>query len=126
MPSNLRYVEGSTIVYNGNHPNGVKGDTDDVINGGVNIGSYGPKANAYIRITAEVVDDDLAEGKNTMISWAQTRVGDKTLQDDAGVVVYKNTKVEIAIKVLSVLSFICSAFALLLLFRMFMSKKHRS
>ena len=126
LPSNLRYVEGSTIVYNGNHPNGVKGDTDDVINGGVNIGSYGPKANAYIRITAEVVDDDLAEGKNTMISWAQTRVGDKTLQDDAGVVVYKNTKVEIAIKVLSVLSFICSAFALLLLFRMFMSKKHRS
>lgn len=126
LPSNLRYVEGSTIVYNGNHPNGVKLDTDDVLNGGVNIGSYDANANAYIRITAEVVDDNLAEGHNTMMSLAQARVGDKTLQDDARVVVYKNTKVEIAIKVLYVLSFICSAFAVLLLFRIFMTKKHHS
>ncbi len=85
LPSNLRYVEGSTIVYNGNHPNGVKLDTDDVINGGVNIGSYDGNANAYIRITAEVVDDNLACGANTLINWAQVRVGDTVVKDDARV-----------------------------------------
>lgn len=89
LPSNLRYVEGSTILYNGNHPNGLKGDTDDVINGGVNIGSYDANANAYIRITAEVVDDNLACGNNTLINWAQVRVGDAVVKDDAQVKVAK-------------------------------------
>ena len=126
LPDNLHYIEGSAKLYNSNHPDGVTFVNGYVVQEGTNVGSYDAGANAFVRITAEVVDDNLAEGKNTMISWAQARVGDKTLQDDAGVVVYKNTKVEIAIKVLSVLSFICSAFALLLLFRMFMSKKHRS
>lgn len=124
LPPNLRYIEGSTIAYNGNHPNGVKLDTDDVVEGGVNVGSYDPNANAFIRITAEVIDDNLAEGKNTVINWAQARVGDKTLQDDARVIVYKNTKVEIAIKILSVLSFICSTLAILLLFKMIRTKKY--
>lgn len=126
LPDNLHYIEGSAKLYNSNHPDGVTFVNGYVVQEGTNVGSYDAGANAFVRITAEVVDDNLAEGKNTMISWAQARVGDKTLQDDAGVVVYKNTKVEVAIKVLSVLSFICSAFALLLLFRMFMSKKHRS
>lgn len=125
LPDNLHYIEGSTILYNGNHPNGLNADTDDVVNGGVNVGSYDANANVFIRITAEIVDDNLAEGKNTMISWAQARVGDKTLQDDARVVVYKNTKVETAIKILSVLSFICSTLAILLLFKMIRTKKHR-
>lgn len=124
LPDNLRYVEGSTIAYNGNHPNGVTLDTDDVINGGVNVGSYDTNANAFIRITAEVIDDNLAEGQNTMISWAQARVGSTTLQDSASIVVYKNAKVEIAIKVLSVLAFICSALATLLLFRIFIANRH--
>lgn len=85
LPSNLRYVEGSTVLYNGNHPTGLHLDTDDVINGGVNVGSYDADANAFIRFTAEVVDDNLACGSNTLINWAQVRVGDTVVKDDARV-----------------------------------------
>lgn len=117
LPSNLRYVEGSTIVYNGNHPNGVKLDTDDVINGGVNIGSYDGNANAYIRITAEVVDDNLACGSNTLINWGQVRVGDKTLQDNAQVHVQNNGKFIIKTTVLTVLIVICLIFICVYLYK---------
>ena len=86
LPSNLRYVKGTAKLYNSSHPNGMTIDNDEVIfQGGGNIGSYDANANAFIRITAEVVDDDLACGSNTLINWAQVRVGDKTVQDDARV-----------------------------------------
>lgn len=121
LPSNLRYVEGSTIVYNGNHPNGVKLDTDDVINGGVNIGSYDGNANAYIRITAEVVDDNLACGSNTLINWAQVRVGDTVDQDSAQIHVQiekgKSLFITIAI-ILSIALLVCLAFIVILLYKM--------
>lgn len=120
LPSNLRYVEGSTIVYNGNHPNGVKLDTDDVINGGVNIGAYGADANAYIRITAEVIDDNLARGSNTLINWAQVRVGDTVVQDNATVIVYNDKVFRIVILGLTILIFAC-----LISIGILLVKKHR-
>ena len=117
LPSNLRYVEGSTIVYNGNHPNGVKLDTDDVINGGVNIGSYDANANAYIRITAEVVDDNLACGSNTLINWAQVRVGYKTLQDNAQVHVQNSKRFIINVTILIALIIVCLVLICIYLYR---------
>lgn len=120
LPDNLRYVEGTAKLYNGNHPNGMTIDNDEVIfQDGGNIGSYDSGANAFIRITAEVVDDNLSEGQNTIISWAQAQVGDTTIQDSASVIVHKNTKVEIAIKILSVLAFTFAAMAVYLLAKMF-------
>ena len=122
LPSNLRYVEGSTIVYNGNHPNGVKLDTDDVINGGVNIGSYDGNANAYIRITAEVVDDNLACGANTLINWAQVRVGDTVVKNHAEVHVQaeKNRNIFIAVAVvLGIALLMCLVFIIILLYKMY-------
>ena len=120
LPDNLRYVEGSAKLYNSNHPNGMAIDNAEAIfQDGGNIGSYDPEANAFIRITAEVVDDNLSEGQNTIISWAQARVGDTTIQDSASVIVHKNTKVEIAIKILSVLAFTFAAMAVYLLAKMF-------
>ena len=122
LPSNLRYVEGSTIVYNGNHPNGVKLDTDDVINGGVNIGSYDGNANAYIRITAEVVDDILACGANTLINGAQVRVGDTVVKNHAEVHVQaeKNRNIFIAVAVvLGIALLMCLVFIIILLYKMY-------
>lgn len=109
LPSNLRYVEGSTILYNGNHPNGLHLDTDDVINGGVNVGSYDADANAFIRFTAEVVDDNLACGSNTLINWAQVRVGDTTIQDSAKVIVVmsEHNWLAIARTIIAILILIC-------------------
>ncbi len=126
LPSNLRYVEGSTIVYNGNHPNGVKGDTDDVINGGVNIGSYDANANAYIRITAEVVDDNLADGSNTLINWAQVRVGDTVIEDDARVCVQNDKKFIIAAAILSLLIIACLTAIIVLFKKMLRQRQYRN
>lgn len=87
LPSNLRYIDGSAKIYNVNHPNGATFKNGYVMTEGANIGAYGANSNAFIRFTAEVVDDNLAGGKNTMISWAQVRVGDTTVRDSAEVIV---------------------------------------
>lgn len=127
LPKNLRYVENSTKLKNSTYPNGFNiadGEPSDILHW-INIGNYAPGANARVMLTTEVADEDLAEGQNTLYNWGQAGVASTTLQDSANIIVYKNTKIEIAIKILSVLSFICSMLAILLLFRMIRAKKHR-
>lgn len=87
LPSNLRYVANSTKLKNSTYPNVldiIDGQPSDILNV-INIGNYAPGANAKIMFTAEVVDDNLACGSNTLVNWAQAGVGDKTIQDDARV-----------------------------------------
>ena len=87
--NNLRYVYDSTVLKNSNHPNGASiiNDTGSIVTNGTKIGSYGPGANAYIYFTAEVVDEDLAPGTNTLSNWGQAGVGEITIQDHADVIV---------------------------------------
>lgn len=75
LPDGLRYVEGSTYLYNTLHQNGAHINEDDIINNGVNIGNYLSGANAYVRITAEVVNDDGKEGPYLLVNWAQGQAG---------------------------------------------------
>lgn len=89
LPSNLRYVAGSTKIKNSNHPNGDTLDHDYLVTDGQKVGNYGPGANVRLMFTAEVVDDNLACGKNTLVNWAQAGVGDTTIQDEARVVLAK-------------------------------------
>jgi len=87
LPKNLRYVENSTKLKNSTYPNGaniVDGKPSDILQG-INIGNYAPGANAKIMFTAEVVDNDLACGSNTLVNWGQAGVGDTTIQDYARV-----------------------------------------
>lgn len=88
LPSNLEYVEGSTLIYNAKH-DGASIDQDTIVTDGINIGNYTPGSNAFIRFTAKVVDTDLADGSNTLVNWVQCGVGRITLQDYAAVVVKK-------------------------------------
>lgn len=86
LPSNLRYIAGSTVLYNSNHPSGATASHDYLVEqSGTAIGAYGAGANAIIRLTAEVVDDNLACGKNTMVNWGQASVGQTVVQDFAKV-----------------------------------------
>lgn len=94
LPSNLKYVAGSSVIKNSNHPNGAKIVQDSIVTNGIRIGNYGPGANAYIYFTAEVVDENLACGDNTLINWAQAGVGQKTIQDSASVKLNKYCKDE--------------------------------
>lgn len=90
LPSNLRYVPGSTKLYSTKYPNGATINQDTVVTDGINIGNYLPESNAYVRFTAEVVDSNLANGSNTLVLWGQGGVGQTTLQDYAAVVVQKS------------------------------------
>lgn len=92
LPSNLKYVDGTTVLKNSTHPNGATAAHDYLVKEGTKIGSYGPGANAYVYFTAEVVDENLACGDNTLINWAQAGVGQKTIQDNASVKLNKYCK----------------------------------
>lgn len=89
LPKNLQYVPGTTKLYNGNHPNGATYTTETLMTTGINIGNYNKGANAYVRFTAVVVDENLQCGYNTLVNWAQAGVGEKTIQDYATVVLNK-------------------------------------
>ena len=85
LPDNLRYVPGSTIIYSGLHPNGVVAEKDDIMGTGLIIGNYKPGANAFVRITAEVVDDNFSCGKFILHNWGGASVGESIVQDSAAV-----------------------------------------
>ncbi len=89
LPANLRLVPDSIKIKNGAHPKGDKVLGDSLFTASLAVGDYAPNANVYLMFTAEVVDDNLACGKNTLINWAQAGVGDTTLQDWARVTLNK-------------------------------------
>ena len=90
LPANLKYVAGSTILKNANHSDDAKVIRDSLVENGIRIGDYGKDANALVYFTAEVVDENLEVGVNTLTNWSQAGVGQKTIQDYASVILYKN------------------------------------
>lgn len=94
LPANLKYISGTTILRNSSHPTGAVMTHDYLVTDGTKIGNYGAGANAYIYFAAEVVNDNLACGDNTLINWAQAGVGSKTIQDSASVKVNRYCKDE--------------------------------
>ena len=54
LPPGLAYLEGSTTVYTGNHPEGVVVSDNILSNSGINIGHFGPGANAWVYFSADV------------------------------------------------------------------------
>lgn len=90
LPGNLKYVPGTTKLYNMNYPNWATLTPDgDIVTRGVNIGSYlgSPDGknggNAFIRFTAEVVDTDLACGENFIYNWGQASYANTLTEDSA-------------------------------------------
>lgn len=95
LPDNLQYIPESTLFRHADEKGNAVTDCfsgDYLIKDGLAIGSYTAGSNAYLMITAEVVDNSLGFGSNTLVNWAQAGVGDKVIQDYARVVVYKKTK----------------------------------
>ena len=85
LPNNMEYVAGSTYLYNSNYQSGVQVVEDTVTTTGINIGSYNPKGNAYVRFTAKIVDKSLTCGNNQLVNWASSTVKSKVTKDDASV-----------------------------------------
>lgn len=66
LPKHITYIPGSSILRNGNFPNGVAIGNDKVVSGGVDIGSYLPDAAGYVRFQAKVAEKaKLPCGKTT-------------------------------------------------------------
>lgn len=84
LPASLKYVAGSTKIWNESY-NGASIDQDTITTTGVNIGHYAAGANAFVRFTAEVVAENLAKGSNVLVTWGRTTVENYVLQDSAKV-----------------------------------------
>ncbi len=89
LPNNMELVEGTTKLYNATNPEGLLYTDNTITTTGINIGSYGADANAYIRFRAKVVDKSMICGTNKLVNWGQVGVGKTTLQDNAFVMVKK-------------------------------------
>lgn len=89
LPSGLEYVEGTTVLYNMEHIDGIA--WDDIITesgSGVKIGQYGPGVYAKVCFMAKVVGDNMADGRNILVNGAKVQVGHVTLQSRTEVEVY--------------------------------------
>ena len=78
LPENVRYLEGTTKLYNSTNPEGIVSIDDSIMQDGINIGGYNLNANAYVRFKVEVVDNTLVEGTNRVVNWigVQTNYGE--------------------------------------------------
>lgn len=88
LPTNMEYVANSTYLYTSDIPNGALVKDNTLTTSGINIGSnYQPRANAYIRFRAKVVNKNLVCGTTQMVNWANVTVNGEVVKDDASVMV---------------------------------------
>ena len=86
LPANLRAIPGTTKLFNIKYNDkGFLFDGNSIIDKGVLIGSYTAGSNAFVRFTAEVVDDDFTCGKFILHTWGRATVGQTVIQDSAAV-----------------------------------------
>lgn len=126
LPPNLRYIEGSIKLKNANYPNGATANGSALVgDNGWNVGGYTAGSNAFVMFTAEVVDDCLADGQNTLINWGRASVnGEKLLKDDARVIVQKLPKSFIpTVSILSLGILACSIIIILLIRKMIINRR---
>ena len=85
LPSNIRIVSGTTKLYSTKYPSGLLSTDDSIIDKGVMIGSYAAGANAFVRFTTEVVNDNFTCGKFILRTWGRASVAGRLVQDSAAV-----------------------------------------
>ena len=86
LPKGLSYVAGSSYLANSQSPNGSK-VADAVTTNGLNIGSYSPQSNAYVKFSATVDAAQAACGTNTLINTATVVTANGNKQGSASVLV---------------------------------------
>lgn len=91
LPKGLNYVAGSTKLYNTSNPKGLKVSDNVIQNSGINIGSYQPNGDAYIRFDATVSAENSLPvcGDNTLTNITQASDQKIVKNDTASVKVTK-------------------------------------
>lgn len=90
LPTGTSYVAGSTVLGNSLHPAGLAA-SDNIVNAGINIGSYAKGGGAWIIFSAKVAANAAlpACGSNTLINTARATTDYGWKEDTATVVVPK-------------------------------------
>ena len=92
LPAGVSYVPGSTMISNATTNSQWSAVTNDGVTArGINIGSYAPGGNAYVKFTAKVADNTQLPtcGANTLINTATAETKNGNKSDTANVVVTK-------------------------------------
>lgn len=91
LPKGLNYVAGSTKLYNTSNPKGLKVSDNVIQNSGINIGSYQPNSDAYVRFDTTVSAENSLPvcGDNTLTNIAQASDQKIVKNDTASVKVTK-------------------------------------
>ena len=91
LPNGLEYVAGTTKLYNKAN-NGLKVSDNLVADSGINVGSYGPNANVFVRFDAKVSENQKLPkcGENTLTNLAQAS-NQKIVQNDTASVKVNKT-----------------------------------
>jgi len=92
LPAGVSYVAGSTLVANSKTGGQYKAiDDNGVTARGINLGSYAPNGNVYVKFKAKITSNDkLAKcGVNTLINTATAETPNGSKSDTANVVVTK-------------------------------------
>lgn len=91
LPSGITYVKNSTFLKNGSYPNGNNVANNDIAVRGVSIGGYKPGANAFIKITAKVADENnLKCGLNILTNVVRISTPNGAKENTATVTVNRN------------------------------------
>jgi uncharacterized repeat protein (TIGR01451 family) len=92
LPAGVAYVPGSTYISNSKTNSQWQKVTEDTVTTtGINIGSYNPGGNAYVKFTAKVTDNSQLKdcGMNTLVNTATAQTANGNKSDTANVVVSK-------------------------------------
>jgi uncharacterized repeat protein (TIGR01451 family) len=76
LPPGMKLVNGTTKIYTTTYPNGVLDTSNNIANGGINIGNFGPGSGAYVTFqatlpTASQLSCGLTEFRNIGVAQAQ-------------------------------------------------------
>lgn len=77
LPKHVSLVSGSTMIYNGNFPNGVNAGSDSVTSaGGIDVGSYSTGSNGIVFFKAKIAGTDKLDcGTNKLVNTGYMRPG---------------------------------------------------
>lgn len=92
FPDGLTYVNGTTRLTNGNHPDGIDISVDDIANGGLNLNAFAIGGYSYVTIEADVADADYFDcGVTKLINEAVAKSDKAVIRVDTAEVKVKNT-----------------------------------
>lgn len=89
LPNNMEYVPGSTKLINKKFLDGASTEDDTITTDGINIGHYESGEKALVKYFAVIVDNDLSEGINQLITMTKISAGGVANLDYAAVNVVK-------------------------------------